>query len=73
MKRRNLKSKNSCTVDLESYSGKWVAFIDERPIASSENLLILMKKLKKIKCPSKEPSVMLIPHKDEGPYILIIL
>lgn len=58
-------------VDLGPYSGKWVAFIDNRPVASEKELNVLMEKIKK-KHPYKEPSVLLVPHKDEGPYILIL-
>lgn len=65
--------KNNRKIDLEPYSGKWVAFIDERLIDSSQNLSLLMGKLKKHKHLPKEPSVMLVPHKDEGPYLLMIL
>lgn len=67
-----LKSKTRRKINLEPYSGKWVAFIDNQPIAWAETLKILMEKLKKSKPLSKEPSVMLIPRKDEGPYILIL-
>lgn len=65
--------KSGHKINLEPYSGKWVAFIDEQPVAFSSNLALLMGKLKKHKRLPKEPSVMLIPHKDEGPYLLMIL
>lgn len=69
-KRTVLKFKNRI-LNLNTYAGKWVAFIDNQPIACAENLNLLMQKVKKQHL-HKEPSVMLIPRKDEGPYILII-
>lgn len=70
MKRIYLKSKKP-RLNLEHYSGKWVAFIDDKIIASTEDLKILMQRVKKQHLP-KEPSVMLVPRKDEGPYLLIL-
>lgn len=59
-------------INLDSYAGSWVALVGNRPVACAENLGLLMQKIKK-KHLSKAPSVMLVPRKDEGPYILIIL
>jgi len=67
-KRMYLKSKKK-RINLSKLSGKWVAFIDETPILWDENLSLLMRKVKEKSLP-KEPSVMLIPRKDEGPYLL---
>jgi len=53
---------------LDFYAGSWVALLNDRPVASAETLSILMQKVKKQRL-SKEPSVMLVPRKDEGPYI----
>jgi hypothetical protein len=69
-KKMSLESKGKIG-DLVPYSGKWVAFIDNLPFASDKNLSILMEKIKKAR-PHKEPSIMLVPRKDEGPYILNI-
>ena len=55
-------------VDLNSYAGNWVAFVDDHPVDSAASLALLMQKVKKMHL-SKEPSVMLIPRRDEGPYI----
>lgn len=66
-----LKSKKH-TIDLEPYSGNWVAFVDNQPVAWAKDLNLLMQKVKK-QCLLKQPSVMLVPRKNEGPYILIIL
>lgn len=71
MKNIYLKSKKK-TIDLEHYAGKWVAFIDNKPILWDDNLSLLMQKVKKHHLP-KEPSIMLVPRKDEGPYILLLL
>ena len=62
-----LKSKHRI-IDLKSYSGKWVAFVNEQPIAWQKDLDLLMQKVKKLRLP-KEPSIMLVPRKDEGLYI----
>ncbi|MCM8799041.1 MAG: DUF5678 domain-containing protein [Candidatus Omnitrophica bacterium] len=72
MKRRlDLVFKRRIT-NLDPYSGKWVAFIGNQLIDSAEDLKFLMQKLKN-RSLSKEPSIMLVPRKDEGPYILILL
>lgn len=72
MKKIYLKSKNRRIIDLERYSGKWVAFIDNQPVACEKELSILMQEIKRRHF-HKEPAIMLIPRKDEGPYILISL
>lgn len=71
MKGRISSKSRGHIINLNPYSGKWVAFIDNQPVASEKNLDLLMKKVKKKDLP-KEPSIMLVPHKDEGPYILIL-
>lgn len=58
--------------NLNRYAGKWVAFIDGRVLASDRTLEKLMKKVKTRRL-KKKPSVFLVPRKDEGPYILIVL
>ena len=57
--------------DLEPYSGKWVAFVNEKVINSAPSLEKLMSKVKKGRL-KQEPSVMLVPRQDEGPYVLVI-
>jgi len=69
-KRIYLKSKKK-RIDLSKLSGKWVAFIDEVPVLWDKSLSLLMQKVKEKSLP-KEPSVMLIPRKDEGPYLLFL-
>jgi len=56
-------------ISLERYAGKWVAFINEKVVASAESLRDLMEKVKKMGLEEKV-SVFLVPRKDEGPYIL---
>lgn len=58
--------------DLARYSGKWVAFIDGKVIASGETLKELMEKVRK-KGLEEKVSVFLVPRKDEGPYILVVI
>ncbi|MEW5691907.1 MAG: DUF5678 domain-containing protein [Candidatus Hydrogenedentota bacterium] len=71
---KRLKSYKSTRqkINFNSYAGNWVAFIDEQPVTYASTLSTLMQKVKKYRLP-KEPSVMLIPRKDEGPYVLILL
>jgi CO/xanthine dehydrogenase Mo-binding subunit len=57
-------------INLDSYAGSWVALVGDRPVACAESLDLLMQKVKKQRF-AKTPSVMLVPRKDEGPYILI--
>jgi len=68
MTKTKLKSRQK-TKDLSPYAGKWVAFINSKLVGNAESLSELMKKIK-AKHPKKEPSVFLVPRKDEGPYIL---
>ncbi|MEW5907627.1 MAG: DUF5678 domain-containing protein [Patescibacteria group bacterium] len=56
-------------ISLKRFSGKWVAFINDKVIAWADNLQDLERKIKKIR-PKKEPVYFLVPRKDEGPYIL---
>ncbi|OGC09571.1 hypothetical protein A3J90_04765 [candidate division WOR-1 bacterium RIFOXYC2_FULL_37_10] len=59
-------------VNLDKYAGSWVAFLDNKPVAWDKTLKDLMEKVEE-KHFSKEPSVMLVPHKGEGPYLLTII
>lgn len=59
-------------IPLERYAGKWVALIDHSVVASDESLKGLMKKVKKMGLEEKA-AAFLVPRKDEGPYVLIIL
>ena len=67
-----LKSKTKSRHDLDRLAGKWVAFIGGRVVDSAATLPALVAKIRRKKFASK-PSVMLVPRKDEGPYILITL
>lgn len=66
-----IKSPKIISRDLTRYSGKWVAFINGKIVESADSLRSLMEKLKK-KHLRKKPSIMLVPRKEEGPYILVI-
>lgn len=70
MRRVSIKTSKE-SKDLTHFEGKWVAFIDSRIVDSEEDLAKLMDTVKK-RYPKKEPSVLLVPRKDEGPYILIV-
>lgn len=61
-----IKGKN-----LERYAGKWVALVDGRVVEYAAELPMLMRKIK-TKRFKRQPSVFLVPRKDEGPYVLIM-
>ena len=70
--KRHLSISTKKSKDLSRFSGEWIAFIDEKIVAHEKTLQDLMRKIPKTK-PKKDPSVMLVPRKDEGPYVLFIL
>ena len=58
------------TIALDRYAGEWVAFANGKVVAHHKGALKrLMEKLKKLKR-VKKPSVLLVPKKKEGPYII---
>ena len=59
-------------VKLNRYAGKWVAFIEREIVASNETLGGLMKEINS-RGLKRKASVFLVPRKDEGPYVLIVL
>ncbi|MBU3965574.1 hypothetical protein KKG29_04055 [Patescibacteria group bacterium] len=59
-------------VKLHFYAGEWVAFVGEKIVAHNKELKDLMKEVD-TKGLRKKASVILVPRKDEGPYVLIIL
>ena len=67
-KAQTVKSQKAFRVS-PKYVGLWVALVDNKPKASDKRLDRLMGKVKRLHL-KKEPSVMLIPRKNEGPYIL---
>ena len=56
--------------DLAPYAGKWVALVNREVKAKAQSLPALMEELKG-KNMAQKASVMLVPRKDEGPYILL--
>lgn len=66
------KETTSKKIKLDLYAGKWVAFVEEKIVAYHENLSDLMREIDS-KGLRKKASVFLVPRKDEGPYVLIIL
>ena len=66
------KKTASKKIKLDRYAGKWVAFVEGKIVASNENLSDLMKEIDSKRIRGKA-SVFLVPRKDEGPYVLIIL
>lgn len=60
------------TPDLSAYAGKWVAFSKNAVVAVASSLPELMRKLP-VHAPRPQPSVFLVPRRDEGPYALVII
>lgn len=58
--------------NLSKYEGRWVALLDGKVVESATGLPTLMQKIKGKKF-RKRPSVFLVPRKDEGPYVLVLL
>lgn len=58
--------------DLNRFAGQWVAFVDGKVADSADKLPKLVLKIKQKKLGDKA-SLMLVPRKDEGPYILIFI
>lgn len=59
--------------DLGPYAGKWVALSGERIIAVASSLPAVMRRAAARKTPRLPPSVFLVPRRDEGPYVLVIV
>jgi hypothetical protein len=58
--------------DVGRFAGRWVALVGDTVLDSAPTLPELVAKIKRRKTSGK-PSIMLVPRKDEGPYILIAL
>lgn len=58
--------------NLEKYAGEWVALLNGRVVESAKELSMLMGKMKRKRF-KRQPSVFLVPRKDEGPYVLVLL
>lgn len=71
MKNKILLKKSGKEVDLEHFAGEWVALIENKIIGHNKVLKNLMRNIKKHSF-KKLPSVLLVPRKEEGPYILIL-
>jgi hypothetical protein len=67
MKQRVSASKKKMK-NLAQFSGEWIALMNEKVVAHDKTLQNLMKKIPKNKL-KKDPSVMLVPRKDECPYV----
>jgi hypothetical protein len=67
-----INNKKGKKIKLDSYAGEWVAFIGDKIVAHNKNLRDLMKEID-AKGLRKKVSILLVPRKDEGPYILVIL
>ena len=61
------------TPDLAAYAGKWVALSKNRVVAVDSSLPELMRKVSPPRRSRLQPSVFLVPRRDEGPYVLAIV
>jgi len=59
---------NRKTIPLDRYAGEWVAFANGKVVAHQTTLKRLMEKVKNLK-KVKKPSLLLVPRKNEGPYV----
>ena len=57
--------------DLATYAGKWVALSNNRVVAVGSSLSDVMRKTP-ARTSRLQPSVFLVPRRDEGPYVLVI-
>ena len=60
------------TPDLVAYAGKWVALSRNRVLVAGRSLPEVMRKLPP-RAARLRPSVFLVPRRDEGPYVLVML
>jgi hypothetical protein len=58
--------------NLAGYAGKWVALARDQVIAMAPSLPELMRKVPR-QTSRRQPSVFLVPRRDEGPYVLLFL
>ena len=58
-------------LDLEQFAGEWIALIENKIVGHNKALKVLMRTVKN-RSLKKKPSVLLVPRKEEGPYILIL-
>lgn len=60
------------TPNLAAYAGKWVVLSNSHVVASAPSL---REALQKVSAKGKvlKPAVFLVPRKDEGPYVLVIV
>ena len=75
--KKNIKkqSRKERRPNLSQYAGKWVAILGSKVIAHGDKLEDIASYVirdSKDKVPmEKRPAAFKVPHKDEGPYILI--
>lgn len=72
MLKTTTKISNLPKQNLNRYAGEWVAFVGEKIIEHNKTLKDLMKKIE-TEGLTEKVSVFLVPRKDEGPYVLIVL
>jgi len=59
-------------VRLDRFAGEWVVLVQDRVVAHDKTLATAMDEAGK-KGVADRASVFLVPRKDEGPYVLVIV
>lgn len=59
--------------NLAAYAGKWVALSSNRIVAVGASLPELIRNIPSRRPTQEEPSVFLVPRRDEGPYVLVMI
>lgn len=72
MSKTAVRTSDPIKQNLNRYAGEWVAFVDGKIVAHDEKLKTLMGELE-TKELNKKASVFLVPRKNEGPYVLVVL
>lgn len=67
-----LITKSKKQSDLNRYAGEWVVFVNDTIVAHDKELNQAMIHIEKESL-QKKASVFLVPRKDEGPYVLLVI
>ena len=59
-------------LNLAAYAGQWVALSCNQVVAVGASLSEVMRQIP-TRAPRQRPSVFLVPRRDEGPYVLVVI
>ena len=68
---RRASARRKRPTNLAAYAGQWVTLAGNRVIAAGPSLPDVMEALP-TGGPRHQPSLFLVPRRDEGPYVLLI-